>query len=195
MVATVPGAHVMGENQDALAGLFQSYRAAVEAKAGQGSSARTRPGDPWRGAHLIDPVNYNRKLADAFLADVLNAPRAATIVGFKEVRYFDHEDLEEYLDYIRLTFTPSVLVFNRRDAESVAGSGWWKDHPADIAGEVRRFDQRTEIYAARHPECCLAVSYDQYVRDPQVLRPLFDRLGASFDLAALHDVLAVRLNH
>jgi hypothetical protein len=195
MLATVPGSHIMGENLDALAGLFQSYRSAVQAKAEQGSAPRTAPGDPWRGAHKIKPDQYNHKLATAFLEDVLNVEKGATIVGFKEIRYFDHEDLEEYLDYIRLTFVPGLLVFNRRNAEDVAKSAWWGTHPADIAEQVRRFDQRTEAYATLHSNCCLSVSYDEYVRDPQVLQPLFDRLDATFDLATLHGVLAVRLNH
>jgi Sulfotransferase family len=195
MLASVPGSHVMGENSDALSGLFQSYRATIQAKSEQGCSARTAPGDPWRGAHNINPDEYNHKLAMAFLDEVLRPPEAATIVGFKEVRYFDHEDLEDYLDYIRLTFTPSLLVFNRRDAQAVARSGWWKDHPSDIAAEVGRFDQRTEAYSAVHPDCCLSVNYDHYVQDPLVLRPLFDRLGAAFHLATLQDILAVRLDH
>lgn len=195
MLATIPGSHIMGENMNALAGLFQSYRSAVEAKTEQGSAPRTAPGDPWRGAHKINPDRYNQKLAKAFLEEVLNVPEGATVVGFKEVRYFDHEDLEDYLDYIRRTFAPCLLVFNRRNAGDVAKSGWWRNHRADIAEAVRRFDQRTEIYAAQHSNCCSTVSYDDYVRDPQVLQPLFERLGVSFDLATLKDVLAVRLNH
>jgi hypothetical protein len=195
MLATVPGSHIMGENLDGLAGLFQSYRSAVRAKAEQGSTPRIAPGDPWRGAHEINPNEYNRKLAKAFLEEVLNVPEDATVAGFKEVRYFDHDDLEDYLDYIRQTFVPGLLVFNRRNAEDVAKSGWWKIHPSDIADAVRRFDRRTETYAALHPSCCLTVSYDSYVRDPEVLQSLFDRLGASLDLAILNKVLSLRLNH
>lgn len=195
MLATIPGSHIMGENLDALAGLFQSYRSAVQTRAEQGSSPRTAPGDPWRGAHNISPNKYNRKLARAFLEEVLNVPEDATVVGFKEIRYFDHDDLEEYLDYIRLTFVPSTLVFNHRDPEDVAKSGWWRTHPAEIAEEVRRFDRRTEKYAELHPCCCLSVNYDQYASDPKVLQPLFERVGATFDLAILNNVLSIRLNH
>jgi hypothetical protein len=195
ILASIPGSHIAGENLDALAGLFQSFRSAVQAKREQGSVPRLARGDPWRGAHRIDPDAYNRKLAQAFLEEVLKVPRSTTLVGFKEVRYFDHEDLEEYLDYIRFTFEPALLIFNRRNAEDVARSGWWRNHPSDIAQEVRRFDQRTESYAALHPDCCLAVDFDEYVRDPHVLEPLFARLGAVFDLPTLRDVLSVRLKH
>ena len=195
MLASIAGAHITGENLDVLAGLFESYRRAVQARRDHGAKPRTSLGDPWRGAHRIDPEEYNRKLARAFLEDVLNVPKSATLVGFKEVRYFDHDDLEEYLDYIRSTFDPALLVFNRRRADDVARSGWWKDHPADIAEEVRRFDQRTAAYSSLHPDSCVTVSYDDYVRDLQVLEPLFKRLQATFDLPALKDILSVRLEH
>lgn len=185
----------MGENHDTLAGLFQSYRSAVKARVEQGGVPRIAQGDPWRGAHRINPERYNQKLANAFLDEVLNVPETASIVGFKEVRYFDHDDLEDYLDYLRLTFVPALLIFNRRNAEDVARSAWWRDHPADIAEEVRHFDQRTETYAALHSGCCLAVSYEQYVRDPKVLQPLFERLEAPFDPANLRMILSVRLEH
>lgn len=88
-----------------------------------------------------------------------------------------------------------MLIFNRRQAEEVARSAWWKDHPADIAEEVRRFDQRTEAYESLHPDCCITVSYDEYAHDPQVLEPLFRRLGAPFDVPALNHILSVRLKH
>jgi hypothetical protein len=192
MLASIPRAHIMGENHDTLAGLFQSYRSAVQARVEQGGVPRIAQGDPWRGAHRINPERYNQKLANAFLDEVLNVPETASIVGFKEVRYFDHDDLEDYLDYIRLTFVPALLIFNRRNAEDVARSAWWRDHPADIAEEVRHFD---ETYAALHSGSCLAVSYEQYVRDPKVLQPLFERLEAPFDPAKLRMILSVRLEH
>jgi hypothetical protein len=195
ILATIPGSHITGENLDALSGLFHSYRCAVEARREQGAEPRLAAGDPWRGAHRIDPQGYNRKLARAFLEEVLRVPRSATLVGFKEIRYFDHEDLEDYLDYIRLTFDPALLIFNRRKADDVARSGWWKSHPNDTAEEVRRFDQRTEAYASMHPDFCMVVNYDEYLADPQVLESLFTRLGARFDLATLRNVLALRLKH
>jgi sulfotransferase family protein len=195
MLATVPRSHIMGENQDALAGLFQSYRSAREAKAGEGAQTRAAPGDPWRGVHRIDPERYNRKLASVFLEQILQVPRDATLVGFKEVRYFDHEDLEDYLDYIRTTFVPTLIIFNRRDPDAVAKSGWWRTHPDDIAEKVRRFDKRAEAYAALHPDCCVEARYEDYARDPRALESLFERLGARLDLKALDRVLATRLEH
>jgi hypothetical protein len=196
VIAGIPHCHFTGENADALGGLFASWKAAVAARAEAGGEARAGPGDPWRGAHRIDPERYNRRLAQVFVEEVLQPPRDTRILGFKEVRYFDYDNrLAEYLDYIRATFDPVLLVFNRRDPEAVARSAWWKDHPDDIAAAVRAFDAATGAYAAAHPQETLVLAYDIWSRDPEALRGLFGRLGASFDPAAVSRLLSERLDH
>jgi hypothetical protein len=66
---------------------------------------------------------------------------------------------------------------------------------ARFAEEVRRFDERTDAYAALHRDDCIVVRYDEYIRDLTVLGPLFERLGATPDSAALQQVLSKRLDH
>lgn len=196
IIASISGCHFNGENSDALAGLWASYRSACATRSEQGDVPRTRSGDPWRGAHLIDPQSYNRKLASLFVDEILRPPPDAALIGFKEVRYFDHgEALPDYLDYIRTTFAPALLIFNRRDPVAVANSAWWKNHPADIAAEVRRFDAQTDLYARLYPAETIIVDYDAFCRDPDHLRPLFERLGADFDRGRLAGLMAERLNH
>lgn len=130
-----------------------------------------------------------------FIEEVLRPPANAWLIGFKEVRYFDHEDLEDYLDYIRTSFPSALFVFNRRNGPDVARSGWWKDHPADIADEVAKFDCRVDAYLAQHPESGLVVHYEDYCRDPEHLRPLFDRLGVRLDSIRLRSLMTERLAH
>ena len=196
VLASIPGSHIMGENGDALAGLFASWRSASHARDEQGGQMRAASGDPWRGAHRIDPDRYNRELVRVFISEILQPPDDAWLVGFKEVRYFDHDDdLVEYLDYVRTSFSPALLVFNRRRAADVARSGWWKDHQSDIAGEVARFDQLTSAYAGAHPHETIIVDYDEWSADPHALRPLFEHLGATFDLPTVRRVLELRLTH
>lgn len=196
LISSADGAYIAGENTDALWGLYKSYASALESKTTQGSQPREASGDPWRGAHRIDPERYNARIATAFVDEIIRPPSSASIVGFKEVRYFDHDDdLEPYLDYLRGTFQPCLLVFNQRDAEAVAQSGWWKDHPDDIAGEVRKFDKRMRDYAAGAPEDCIVLRYEDYVSVPETLRPLFARIGAKWDRSAIDKVLATRLTH
>jgi hypothetical protein len=187
---------MMGENGDALGGLFASWRSTVYAKQDQGGTTRTAPGDPWRGAHRINPQRYNQRLSTVFIEEIVQPPPDVTLVGFKEVRYFDYgPDLPAYLDYIRATFTPALLVFNRRKGEEVAGSAWWKDHPGDIAAEVAVFDATTTAYALAHPDQSIVVNYREWSRDPEYLRPLFDRLGVPLDVASLRRILSEPLNH
>jgi hypothetical protein len=188
--------HFTGENADALGGLFASWRAASEAKEQAREGARAKLGDPWRGAHLIDPDRYNQRLAEVFLDEIVGAASTATLIGFKEVRYFNYgEELPFYLDYMRRTFRPALLVFNRRNPADVAKSGWWKDHPSDIAEHVLKFDAITDSYSRRHPEDTIILDYDRWSRDPEHLRPLFDRLGQPFNRSALLRTLAERLDH
>jgi hypothetical protein len=196
IIASAPGTHFVGENNDALAGLFASYRAALEARSGEGAFRRGKTGDPWRGAHLIDPDEYNRALVDAFVKHIIRPPSSARLVGFKEIRYFDHKaDLEAYLDYIRMSFSPCTLIFNKRRATDVARSGWWKDNATDVVSEVEHFDGRVAAYAAAHPGDCVSVDYDAYIRDPSALAPLFRRLGITLEDRTILDVLGEKLNH
>lgn len=196
ILAGIAGCHITGENGDALGGLFASWRAACEAKRQAHEGARAKSGDPWRGAHRIDPDRYNQRLAEVFLEEIVRAPSTAQLIGFKEVRYFNYGDkLPDYLDYIRMTFRPALLIFNRRNPADVANSAWWKNHFSDIAEHVRQFDAITDNYSRRHPQDTIILDYDRWSRDPEHLRPLFDRLRQPFDRGALMRTLAVRLDH
>lgn len=197
VLARIPGCHMTGENDDALGGLFKSWRSAVVARTVHGTKSRTGAGEPWRGAHRIDPERYNRRLARIFLREIVRPPLGAKWIGFKEVRYFTRydEDLLDYLDYIRMTFSPALLVFNRRRAADVAQSAWWKTHPTDVASKVESMDAAMEAYARQHPDETIILDYDAWSADPELLRPLHDRLGTPFNLARIRKVLAERLTH
>ena len=86
IIASIPGCHFNGENCDALGGLYASFRSASFAKDDQGKEPRTSGGDPWRGAHLINPQRYNRRLASVFVDEILQPSASAWLIGFKEVR-------------------------------------------------------------------------------------------------------------
>lgn len=196
ILASIPGCHMTGENADVLGGLFSTWRSAVEAKQEQGCVPRTATGDPWRGAHLIQPDRYNQRLASVFLEEIIRPPPNARFVGFKEIRYFEYEDrLPQYLDYIRETFKPCILIFNRRCAAEVAKSGWWVNEIDDVSERVQRFDRTAEEYASAHEDVSILVDYTRWRSDPTLLTPLFDRLGAKFQLPQIEKILAKRLEH
>jgi hypothetical protein len=191
------GFWMMGENADALGGLFDSYRAAKHARDVQGTERRTARGDPWRGAHRIEPDRYAVALARAFVDEILQPPKTARVVGFKEVRYFDRlDELHAYLAFMQRVFAPSLVVFNKRSAEDVARSGWWREHDTtELIAEVLRFDRLAEEYAAAHADRALIVDYDAYCRDVNALQPLFAMLRRPLDPDGLRRVLAERLTH
>jgi len=196
ILTRIPGAYFSGENHDALAGLMRSYLSARLTRQEAGREKRSKAGDPWRGAHLTEPDRYNHRLINLFIEEIIQPPRSARIIGFKEVRYFDHEhDLPDYLEYISHSFPGALLLFNRRDPQEVAVSGWWKSHPADIAAEVEKFDRRIDDYLADHPNDGMIINYNDMCRDPEHLRPLFERLGAPFNLAEVKQIMAQRLTH
>jgi hypothetical protein len=197
ILAGIDGFHVVGENHDALGGLYRSYLSARATREEEGSARRDEPGDPWRGAHHVDPERYARALARVFVDEILQPPPAARVVGFKEVRYFDCLDvLPDYLAFIQRVLSPSLVVFNKRKATDVARSAWWKEHPTDaLVTEVERFDTLMDDYTAAHPHDAMVVDYDAYRSDPTALRPLFDRLDVTFEPQRIADVLAIRLRH
>lgn len=197
ILASLDGFWMTGENAGALEGLFDSYRRAKQAREEQGGEPRRAPGDPWRGADRIDPERYAAALARVFVEEILQPPTAARVIGFKEVRYFDRmDDFHDYLGFMQRVFAPSLIVFNKRRAEDVAQSGWWKVHEtAALVAEIERFDGLAARYAGAHPEGTIVVDYDAYCRDVAALRPLVERLGRPFDPAALRRILATRLTH
>jgi hypothetical protein len=167
IIANIPGCHFNGENCDALAGLYASFRSTCVARDDQGREPRKSTGDPWRGAHLINPHRYNQRLATVFVDEILQPSPSAWLIGFKEVRYFDYGDkLPGYLDYIRMTFTPALLIY-----------------------------EQTSSYADRYPDETIIVNYDDYCREPSSLGTLFYRLGVDFDLDMVKELMSERLNH
>jgi hypothetical protein len=193
------GYHIVGENNNVLHALLCAYERASEAKRTEGNEPRDRLGDPWYGIHLTDPERFGRDLARLFVQEFIRPPRGACTIGFKEIRYIDYpEVLERHLDYMRALFQPALFVFNRRNSGATANSlaAWWKDLTvAQIVSELEAFDRRMEAYAAAHPNDTILVDYDAYTRDPDQLKPLFARLGETFDRKKIEQIMSVRLTH
>jgi hypothetical protein len=197
VIGSIDGYHIVGENSDALEGLLRSYECVLAARQEQGNVPRVDLGDPWRGAHLLEPERYLDKLVRVFVEEILRPPPGARAIGFKEVRYFDHLDrLNDRLELIRRVFEPAVLIFCRRDPVAVAQSAWWKDYPqGEIITEVVRFDAIADAYNARYPSMSAIADYDEYVVDIEKLKPIFAVLGESFDPVQIRRIMDVRLAH
>jgi hypothetical protein len=196
ILGSIPGYHITGENFFALHGLFRSYQNAERTKSRNGQDPLSID-SPWFGADQIDPLNYGRRLADLFIEEIVKPPEGSRTVGFKEVRFAEYMDeLEEFLDFIRVFFRPTRVVFNLRKAEDVAKSGWWKDQPTDsVIAMVERFDAKARSYVNAHPDEAIIVSYDRYVENSEALMDLFKFLGETFNRNSIDEALKVPLNH
>ncbi len=189
------GCFIRGENYNALYGLFQSYKAVRSAK--REFSGNTLPSQPWYGADEFKPHRYARKLATLFLREVLRPPMDARLVGFKEIRYFGSRvETEAFLDFITLAFPNSRIIFNKRTGSDVVNSAWYqKRDPEKVLKWMRNSDAKMHAYAEKHPDRCVVLNYDEYTRDHECLRPMFDLLKIPFDREAIDAVMSVKLIH
>lgn len=192
---SIDGYCVRGENNLALLPLFWSSRRLGDAKVGFSENSDRR-NHPWYGISDVDPGRYTRRLIEAFRDEVLRPPPGCRVVGFKEIRFFEVEDLASFLDFIRSELHPCKLIFNTRDADAVARSAWHAEvDPAPIVSMVRRLDQTFHAYQSDHPDDCFVLEYDAYKNNPMALASLFSFLGESLNEQDLSRVLTQRLNH
>ena len=196
LLMTIPGCVIRGENHNILETLWWAKRRSLQAHITWQVDGGA-PGHPWYGADRIDPHSFGEGMVTAFVHSVLQPPRDVRWLGFKEIRYNSAGDkLDEQLDFMRTHFPNVHFVFNSRGAESVCQSEWWRKWKREeVLKMVATMDQRFDAYAAAHPECCFRTRYEEFTADPDVLRPLFDRLGEPFDPVAIRAVLDHPLTH
>ncbi|SDW62296.1 sulfotransferase [Thiocapsa roseopersicina] len=191
----IDGYCIRGENNLALLPLFWSAIRLADAKVTYSENSQCG-NHPWHGIGDVDPERYTRRLIETFRDEVLRPPQGCRVVGFKEIRFFEVENLASFLDFIRTELHPCKLIFNTRDADAVARSAWHADgDPAPIVSMVHRLDQVFHAYRSEHPDDCFVLEYDAYKNDPMALEPLFSFLGEPFDVQAVSNVLMHRLNH
>lgn len=197
VLQSVPGAHIIGENGNILAPIWQAFRKAKGTKATWSARGSAEPTHPWHGADNFRPEAFAARMVKSFVDELLRPPATARWIGFKEIRYAEFgDDLPRYLDFMARHFKNAVFVFNTRDAESVSKSGWWrtKDHD-EVVAMVRGQDARFKAYAAAHPRSCFVNSFERMLAEPESLKPLFAMLGEDFDRDAITNILSNKLRH
>lgn len=196
LVQTVPGCTLRGENFNALEGLWQSVLRVRKTRATWGKEPQPDL-SPWYGADQVRPQIYAAALVDAMIAHVLRPPRDARYFGFKEIRYMTLDDrFPEMLAFMRAQFKDAFFIFNTRNAEDVMKSAWWKNkEPEQIRRMVADMDARFAAYHAAHPDHSELLSYESFSKDPEALRPLFDKLGEPFDADRMTVILSEKLKH
>jgi len=197
VLQTIPGFFIRGENNHTLYPMYLAYRRAHEARYRHGTKEHHSM-DPWYGADAIDPQVFARGLAELFMKDIIQPPADARVVGFKEIRFHEAGDelFEPYLDFIFDNFADSKFIFNMRGWEAISKSSWWAKMDSErVRSIIEGADTLYQNYAAKHPERCCIMSYENYDQNPDAYEPLFQFLGETFDRDLVADIISRRLKH
>jgi hypothetical protein len=190
LLNSIPGYLVRGENWDAIHHLFRFHQTLADGSRKWNPARLRQRTHPFYGAGdfpVRKSLNGIRELA---LETVLRPKADTRVTGFKEIRWY-HDDLEEYVAWLREVFPGARFVVNTRDLEQVLRSGWWAKRPEE--GEaLPAIEARILALAAELGDAAYRVHYNDYAEDPSVLRGLFDWLGEPYDDAAVRAVLETR---
>ena len=190
LLNSIPGYLVRGENWDALHHLFRFHRTLEEGSRRWDPARLRQRTHPFYGAGDF-PVRKSLEGIRALALDTVLRPKPDTrVTGFKEIRWY-HEDLEDYVAWLREVFPGARFVVNTRDHAQVLRSGWWAKRPEHGAA-LPGIEARILALAAELGEAAYHVHYNDYVADAAVLRGLFEWLGEPYDEASVRAVLETR---
>ena len=188
LLNSIPGYLIRGENWDALHHLFGFHRTLEEGSRKWDPARLRQRTHPFYGAGDF-PVRKSLAGIRALALDTVLRPKPDTrVTGFKEIRWY-HDDVEEYVAWLRRVFPGARFVVNTRDHDEVRRSGWWAKRPEDAAA-LPAIEARILALSATLGDAAYRVHYNDYVADPGVLRGLFDWLGEPYDEESVRAVLA-----
>ena len=192
LLNALPGYDIRGENEHALHDLFDYHCRLVRLKErwpAKVSRVATHPFFGIGDVPLKRSLDGIRRLA---LETVLRPQADTRVVGFKEIRWY-HQDMEEYVAWLREVFPGARFLVNTRDNDSVLSSGWWAKGDVDHnRAHLAETEQRILSVAADLGDAAYHLHYDDYVADPTVLLGLYEWLGEAWDEASVRATLAVR---
>ena len=195
LLNSLPGYCIRGENGGALQAVFQAHNRLKLARRQFGR----KPTDPtfaWYGADRVSPRRFASTCVDAFFDSCLNVPEGARCCGFKEIRHtpkeMDDRQFTRYLDFLRRYFPGAAFIFNVRNAEDTASSGWWrKTDRAETIAVLEQTISRFKTFAESRTGT-FVFDYDQLRADSGYGRGLLEFLGEDYDTETLRHVLATR---
>lgn len=200
MLNALPGHVLRGENANLLAPLVRAWHGLCQSEQGakmRRAAAPSGPHQPWYGYEAIDPDGLGRDLAEVFLRDVLRPEPDTRVIGFKEIRWHTEPDFfAPMLEFLRRYMPSAHFIFNTRAHAQVANSGWWKTMKREVVlAELDRAEALYATWQADHPECSLAMHYNDYITGPEAWRGLFTFLDQPFDADLVQAVLDRKLMH
>lgn len=197
MIRTVPGMCFRGENYNVLAHLYRAYAASYRTVNAMKKNFPLEDSSPWYGADVIDPDKVADSLVECFIEQIIKPETTARWIGFKEIRYYElGDELDEFLDFVRMFFPNVRIVFNTRSWRDVAKSSWYTKKPeVEVRDFIKTMDARFAAYCDRHSDSSISLKYERYVDDLVELKPMFDLLEEEFDLQRCQETADQRLTH
>lgn len=191
LLNALPGYLIRGENRDAVHHLFR-YHETLLAESQRAPKARLRrKTDPFFGIGDFPPPRSLAGIRRLVLETVLRPKADTRVTGFKEIRWY-HDDMEEYVAWLREVFPGARFLVNTRAHADVLRSKWWaRGDPEHNAEHLATTERRILAAADDLGEAAYRIHYDDYVADPTVLRGLFDWLGEPWDEGLVRSVMAV----
>lgn len=185
---SIPGWLLRGENRHAMRHLYDFHRSGLTERDRVDPARASQPTHPWFGIESYPEEVSLARIRDLATDTLLRPEPGTRVTGFKEIRWYD-ADLPDYLAFLRRVFPGARFVLNTRHLPDVAASNYWT-HKDDPLAQVTAIEDGMLAAAAGLGDAVHRVHYDDYVADPEALRPLFDWLGEPFDLDAVRAVLA-----
>lgn len=191
---SIPNVCIRGENSGVLVHLFRAVKAAKQSPSFIISS-EDYPTHPWYGASDLDNDRFQQELINSFVKNILHPPKTAATIGFKEIRYVKYfisdEEFFEFLEFLRTSFERPAIIFNIRNVNDTAKSGWWKNNSDSVEvleGAVWRFREGFQ----RNSDISYWVEYEKLIADLSIIEEMFNFVGADFDEKNMIRVLEKR---
>jgi hypothetical protein len=197
VLQSMDGYFLRGENNNALAPIFDLYETLLEAQT-KNTKPNPPPHGPWYGINEINVDSVIQKAIDLFISDILRVPEGTRKAGFKEIRFHDVgvARFPKFLDFIVKFFPNSRFIFNKRGVDGVSRSGWWRDVDYyDVLDMVETCDQLFDAYVAAHPDICMMMKYEDFNGNPDAFKVLCDFVGEPFDRDKVQTVTEHKLRH
>lgn len=189
---SIPGVLIRGENNSTLRALTRAWKSLSIADSGF-SGDKESPKHAWFGMDNWDRENYGHDLASAFVKNVLCPQPNTKVIGFKEIRYFPpHFEPEIEIDFIRKFFRKSAIIINTRDLDNTFQSIKRAGHSITREQLERSDNMLRSLANLNDANDIYHVHYDDYQNNAVALKPLFEFIGAEFDLHSIKNVLSDR---
>ena len=197
----LPGVLVRGENYSALRGL-QQYAQSIAETADRHHNGL--PTHPWYGSRKLDPHAVIDDLRRHVVENLLRPEKDTTVLGFKEVRYepghFASYDLMlSYLLFLNTLLPGITYIFNVRDPQDAARSGWWPDHGDPVSALTRTRDwlvaAEADLNEILGPGRAVLLAYEQWQGNAPALIQSISDLGLPSNDRGVHEALAQQLDH